>query len=386
MEESFSAALVISSLATAGLGVVVACAALVLGFVALFVFWWREVNRSLGLRRLAENPVLEPRPEHWWENEAVFNPAALVDGGRVHLFYRAMGGDGVSRIGYASSPDGVHFDERFPYPVYEPRGDFGMPGIRRRWGPLSYNTQVYASGGGWAGSEDPRAVKIDGQVYLSFTAFDGWGFIRMALTSLAEELFQKKDWDWRAPAFLSPPGEVHKNWVLFPEKIRGKYAVLHSISPAIQVELVEDLAAFDDEDTHIQSRFKQHERKGCWDTWVRGAGPPPLKTPWGWLLFYHAIDRRDPHAYKLGALLLDTNDPAVVLARSEQPVLEPVEWYENDGKPGVVYATGAVVLGENLLVYYGGGDKRIAAARANLKEFVRQLRSGEHAVLKPATV
>lgn len=50
-------------------------------------------------------------------------------------------------------------------------------------------------------------------------------------------------------------------------------------------------------------------RKNCLDNWIRGAGAPPLRTKSGWLLFYHAVDNDDPGKYKIGALLLDLNDP-----------------------------------------------------------------------------
>ena len=76
--------------------------------------------KALDLRRFTRNPVITPASGSYWESEAVFNPGAVMHGGRVHLFYRALGPDGVSRIGYASSQDGVHFDKRFPYPVYMP--------------------------------------------------------------------------------------------------------------------------------------------------------------------------------------------------------------------------------------------------------------------------
>src|SRR3989344_7695247 len=124
METSVVVAVAISSLAAAGLGVAVACAALVFGFVSLILFWWYETRRPLHLARFKENPILEPNPAHWWESEAVFNPGVFVDGGRVHMFYRAMGRDGISRIGYASSSDGVRFDERLPYPAYDPTPGF----------------------------------------------------------------------------------------------------------------------------------------------------------------------------------------------------------------------------------------------------------------------
>jgi predicted GH43/DUF377 family glycosyl hydrolase len=386
MSTGGAAVVIVSTLAAAGLGVLIVCALLVFGFIALVLFWWREVKKPLKLSRVRENPILEPIASHWWESQAVFNPAAVVEGGRVHVLYRAMGQDGISRIGYASSPDGIHFDERLPYPVLEPRGGFGMP-TNYTYGPLSYNTVVYASGGGWGGFEDPRIVSLDGREYVTFVAFDGWGYVRMALTSIARENFLKKNWNWQKPALLSPPGEIHKNWVLFPEKINGRYAILHSIAPDVQIEYVENLNAFHDEDVHIKSIYNGKGRENSWDKRIRGAGAPPLKTRFGWLLLYHGFDpSKDGVGYKVGAMLLDLKDPSKVLARSANPILEPSEWYENDWKPGVVYATGAVVLGENLIVYYGGGDKRIAAARANLRDFVYKLLSNEHVVLEPVTL
>jgi predicted GH43/DUF377 family glycosyl hydrolase len=107
---------------------------------------------------------------------------------------------------------------------------------------------------------------------------------------------------------------------------------------------------------------------------VRGAGAPPLKTKDGWLLLYHGFDERHPEVgYKVGAMLLDLQDPTKILYRSSAPILESKEWYENDWKPGVTYASGAVIVGKDLLVYYGGGDKHVAVAKMNLKEFLEKL-------------
>lgn len=384
METGFSVAFVLSGLAAAGLGVVVAAAAIFFGFIALAVFWWQEIRQPLALRRLKENPILEPLPQNWWESEAVFNPAALYTGGRVHLLYRALGRDGISRIGYASSPDGIHFDERLPYPVFAPSRGFGIAHARRLFAPLTYAPASYPSGGGWGGSEDPRAVEIDGHIYMTFTAFDGWGFLRMALTSLPLPDFLGHRFGWRVPAFLSAPGQLNKNFILFPEKINGKYAIIYVITPEIKIEFVDDLSVFDEEDRYIESSQPHGGREGHWDSAVRGAGAPPLKTPEGWLLFYHGFDTAHPEVgYKIGVMLLDLKDPTQVLYRSNWPVLEAKEWYENDWKKGVTYASGAVIVGEDLIVYYGGGDKRIAAARANLNEFLRKLKNNEHAVLEP---
>lgn len=58
------------------------------------------------------------------------------------------------------------------------------------------------------------------------------------------------------------------------------------------------------------------------------------------------MDKNDSDRYKLGALLLDLKDPRKILYRSNYPILEPDEWYENDWKPGIIYASGAIVKGD----------------------------------------
>ncbi len=360
--------------------------ALALGFLALVYYWYTHVSKPVELKRFKENPILSPRREVWWESEAVFNPAALYSDGRVHLLYRALGPDGISRIGYASSADGIHFDERLPHPVFQPDRSFGIPNQNRIYGPLSYSQTSYASGGGWGGCEDPRMVKIDDHVHMTFVAFDGWGFVRVALASILHASFLGKKWNWKQPVLMSPPGEIHKNWVLFPEKINGKYAILHSLTPKILVDYVDNLEAFDGT-KFIYGSTRAGGREGEWDNIVRGAGAPPIKTPYGWLLFYHGMNSQEPHiGYKVGAMLLDLDDPTQVLYRSAYPILTPNEWYEHDWKPNVVMATGAVVVGDELLVYYGGGDKHIAAARTDLRDFIRRLQTDEHIVLTPVTL
>ena len=341
--------------------------------------------RALDLRKFIHNPVITPASGSYWESEAVFNPGAVRHGGRVHLFYRALGPDGISRIGYASSKDGVHFDKRFPHPVYMPETVAESAKHHPYTSPsrLSYNTGLYISGGGWGGCEDPRATKINNRIYLTFNIFNGWHSIRVGLTSIGEDDLEQGRWNWRRFVFLSPPNERHKNWALFPEKINGKYALFHNLhddDPArVRVEcldnLEEPIPPFDSPDPHLLP-----DRKLAWHNRTRSAGPPPIKTRHGWLLFYHAMDKDDPGRYKLGALLLDPKDPRKILYRSRYPVLEPDKWYENDWKPGIIYASGAVVKGGTLFIYYGGGDKHIGVASANLEEFVRKLMNNEHAV------
>lgn len=326
-----------------------------------------QVVRSIKMQgqsvtRVKHNPVLSPHPENSWENEAVFNPGAVYDNGEVHLLYRAVGSNGLSTVGYAKSPDGLFFDRAHDKPVYI-----------LNTGSSGYQRVFYPSGGGSGGSEDPRAVIIDDRLYMTYVYFGNWDFMRMAMTSISVEDFRKQNWNWDKPVFLSPPGEVHKNWVIFPEKINGKFAIMHSITPTILIDYVDDLKK-----VKIKSRVGPATggRKNYWDNKVRGAGPPPIKTDLGWLLLYHATDTYDPQRYKLGAMLLDLKDPTKVLYRSSTPILCPDMHYENEGKPGIVYASGAVVKDGHLFIYYGGGDRVVCTATVPIDVLIHDLITG----------
>jgi len=333
---------------------------------------WKR-RSELSLCRSSNNPVLKPLPVHW-EAMAVLNPAALVADGKVHLLYRALGMDGVSRLGYAASKDGIYFDERIPYPVYVASNPRKLTMFQRRYDPV-----LYPSGGSWGGCEDPRITEIEERVYVTYNAFDGWDFIRVAVTSLSKEDFISGKWNWSTPHLLSRPGERHKNWVLFPEKINGKFAVLHNINGKdndhVRIEYIDNIETFDPKKHYFESPDPQALSNNDikWHYRTRSAGPPPIRTKLGWLLLYHAMDPDEPDRYKLGAMLLDLNDPTKILHRSPQPILEPDASYENEGKPGIVYACGAVVLNDILHVYYGGGDKIIAVATTPLDTFLDAL-------------
>ena len=58
------------------------------------------------MKRFERNPILEPIKGSTWESQAVFNAAAIYGNGLVHIVYRALGSDNVSRLGYATSADG----------------------------------------------------------------------------------------------------------------------------------------------------------------------------------------------------------------------------------------------------------------------------------------
>jgi predicted GH43/DUF377 family glycosyl hydrolase len=306
------------------------------------------------------NPIISPEPSRPWESFQTFNAGAILLGGRVHLLYRAIGDDQVSRFGYASSRDGFNVDERFPTPVYG-----------REFAPGPF-TSLSLSGGGYYGCEDPRLVELEGRIYVTYNAF-GPEELRVGLTSISVEDFLNKRWRWSSEKLITPPGEVHKNFVIFPERIGGRIAILHSISPKISITYLEDLKF--EEAEWVKSHYLPTAVAGGWEAELKGCGPPPIKTDDGWLLFYHAIDKREPWKYKVGAMLLDLEDPEKMICRSKMPVLEPDQWYENRGyKPGVVYSCGAIMKDGKLILYYGAADNYVCAAYTWLDEFLLALK------------
>ncbi len=331
---------------------------------------------STLLKKFENNPIIKPHPHRPWESRATFNSAAIYEDGKVHFVYRALGDSDLSVLGYATSKDGIHIDERLDHPIYVPTEPFESPGQQ----VFKTFADHFASGGGYGGIEDPRITKIDDRFYMTYVAFDGANPPRVALTSIPVDDFLNRRFDkWAKPKLISPPGIVNKNAVIFPEKINGKYAVFHRVYPNILVDFVDDLEF----DNYLQGQYFIPPRRTHWDSNKVGAGAPPIKTKDGWLFIYQAVGHQDPSRYKIGAMLLDSNDPTKVLYRANKPIIEPNEPYENEGfKAGVVYPCGAVVVKDNLFVYYGGADTVVCAASQDLNTFLKQLKNNQEPKLQ----
>ena len=98
-----------------------------------------------------------------------------------------------------------------------------------------------------------------------------------------------------------------------------------------------------------------------------------IKTEEGWLEIYHGADFN--HRYCLGALLLDLNDPSKVIARSEEPIMEPIAAYEQTGFFGnVVFTNGHLVDGDTITMYYGASDEVICKAELSISEILNVLK------------
>ena len=333
----------------------------------------KKVKSAIKLKRAKTNPIIVPVSNVYWGSKATFNPSAICHDGKIHVIYRAIGDSDISVLGYAQSNNGVSFDPSSKSLAYYQKN--------KKVVEKSSIPQITSSGGGWGGGcEDPRLTLLGDRVYMIYTAFDGWGSLRLTMTSISLEDFIRRRFDWTKPVLISPPHEINKNWVLFPEKINGKYAILHSISPEIAIDYFTSL----DELNGNKFIHSVHQGHPLWekrDKLIRGVGPAPIKTKYGWLVFYHKMEPRDPHRYKIWAMILDANDPKKVLYNSNEPVLEPDLWYENEGyKSGVIYSCGAVVKDGVLFVYYGGADTVSCVATANLDQFLEELKT--HKVLK----
>ena len=285
---------------------------------------------NLKLKRYVINPILEPVPQHRWESRFVFNPAVVFDGELFHMIYRAQGEDMVSRLGYAVSTDGVHFN-RLENPVFEPESDDELLGV-----------------------EDPRITFLEGWYYMLYTAYSPNGTrVAMART--------KNFITWERFGVVLPDID-NKDAALFPEKIDGKYVMLHRIPPDIWLAFSDDLIHWGDF-VKIAS-----PREGMWDDLKIGAGAPPIKTEHGWLLLYHGVQKGKRPMYRLGFILLDLKDPTKVVKRSADPILEPEErWEKFGGVPNVVFSDAMVRFEDEYYIYYGGADTVIGLATIDVK-------------------
>lgn len=294
----------------------------------------------LKLTRARENPILLPT-DLSWEDMLVFNPGTVKDNETIYLIYRAMGEDDyTSRLGLATSHDGIHFT-RQDEPIYYGGG---------------HEQETL-------GIEDPRVVKIEDTFYLVYSA-------------VSEDLSVEVDPSWKEQIAKKPhialsttkdfveyldydvilKDIVGKNASLFPKKVNGEYWLLFRAgvgqtffanSPRLDY-WPETYPVFD-------------KRSGFWDSVRVGIGAPPIETEKGWLLFYHGVDKAN--IYRLGIMFLDRDDPRKILYRSPFPVLQPEEDYEKFGFiPNVVFTCGAVEKDGVYYVYYGAADAVIAVA------------------------
>jgi predicted GH43/DUF377 family glycosyl hydrolase len=303
----------------------------------------------MKLTKYERNPIIAPRSNIGWEQNGTFNPGTAVEGEKIHVLYRAVDAKRISRLGYAQTLDGKNVEHRSDEPVMTPSADWEM-----------------------FGCEDPRITKIDGDgtFYVTYTAFSRRG-PRIALAAT-------KDFKHFEKYGLVGPDLDDKDFVIFPEKINGKIAILHRLKMRVQLayfDSIESLAKSQDYWSSYVTHLKDYEvlrSRFSWEKKKVGIGPPPIKTERGWLVIYHGVSA--DRVYRAGALLLDLNDPKKVVARTKNPILEPEHEFEKKGVvPNVVFPDGAIVRDGELMTHYGGADTVCCVASVQLDSFLDYL-------------
>jgi len=311
------------------------------------------------LQRVDANPVLVPEDVPFAKCSGVFNAGAVTDArsGRVAMLFRAYETDtGRSSIGLAVSDDGIHFDE-----------------VRDR--PALSRVEPYEE---W-GVEDPRVAWIasEGRYAITYTGHSPVG-PRLCLAT-TDDILDPSRYRRHGPRL---PTE-NKNGVVFPDKIGGRYAVLHRPMPRIVLARVDTL----EDPWPLDGDVLVGPRPGTWRSSRVGAGAPPLWTRLGWLLAFHgATAVAEGNVYSMGWCVLDGDDPSRVRYVSREPALSPETDYEIHPGPlpqvgmenfprgiRVVFPCGLIERGRDLIVYYGAADRVMAAARVDKDALLQSL-------------
>lgn len=226
------------------------------------------------------------------------------------------------------------------------------------------------------GVEDPRVTEMDGEFYMSYTAygreFTGQGEPTHAGGGILPMFAHSKNliqWKRMGPLVI---GEDNKDHVLFPRRIQGNYMALHRRAPDVWLAESSDLTHWPEES--MRPIFGPRPENG-WDSFRVGGGGVPIETEYGWLIVYHAYD--PSHIYRLGTCLLDLEDPASVVHRPKDFIFEPREMWELRGDvPNVVFSCANLVVGDTVYVYYGGADHVIGLATIGFAELLDYARFG----------
>lgn len=304
--------------------------------------------------RYEGNPIFTP--ENWpYRVASVFNPGATKFNEGVLLLARVEDRQGYSHLTKATSKDGKTNWQIDSQPTLEADLKFGEAEF---------------------GLEDPRIVWIEELKKYIITC------VSFAIGVAGEpaniSLISTKNFSTfrRLARPLIPP---NKDASLFSRKVRGPfggryYAIIHRPNVErradIWVSYSKNLRDWGRDRVLIPTRHRR------WDEQRVGLGSQPIETPEGWLILYHgARDTASGTLYRVGLALLDL-ETLELIRRSKEWVFSPRELYERVGNvDDIVFPGGAVVEGDELLVYYGAADSVVSLAIANLNDVLAYLKT-----------
>ena len=247
----------------------------------------------------------------------------------------------LSYLRLVCSEDGVHFHEDPAYPPIFGQGELEAFGI-----------------------EDCRVATMEDGFYLTFT--------EVSSVAVGVGMIETKDFkNYIRHGMIFPPH--NKDCAIWEEKINGNYYAFHRpSSPELGGNYIW-MAESPDRIHWGKHTCIVTTRPGKWDSVRVGAGAAPIRTEEGWLEIYHGAN--EEHRYCLGALLLDLNNPNQVIARSNEPIMEPLAGYEQTGFFGnVVFTSGQYVDGDTIHIYYGASDEVICTATLSVEEILDSLK------------
>lgn len=304
-------------------------------------------NTSYELfQRHPENPILSVSSLPYRAN-SVFNAAAAEIEGKILLLARVEDFRGISHLTVARSDNGIDNWQIDSVPALRPE-------------PEKYPEELW-------GIEDPRITWIQDlkKWAICYTAYSRGGpLVSLALTS-----------DFRSFRRLGPvmPPE-DKDAALFPVKFNGLWAMLHRPVPKspilgahIWISFSPNLKHWGEHQEIIQAR-----EGGWWDANKIGLCAPPMQTEAGWLILYHGVrTTASGSIYRLGLVLLDLENPAKVIRRTDEWIFGPKAHYEREGDvDDVVFPCGWIKKDNKVLMYYGAADSRLCLATANFDELL----------------
>lgn len=301
--------------------------------------------------RCEHNPIITYRDMPYPCN-TVFNPGATEFDGDFLLLLRVEDQEGRSHLTVARSENGV-------------------AGWRIEKTPLMHPSETKTPYEEY-GIEDPRITYLAdiGAYLIAYTAYSPMG-AGVALATTKD--FKTVE---RFGLVLAPN---NKDAAVFPRKIGDKYWMLHRpvAGDLEHIWLTEccDLVHWGHPWMVIA------ERGGPWWDGNRvGANTVPIETAEGWLILYHGVKMFSAGpTYRMGAALLDLEDPRKLIARLPYWILGPHEPYETSGDvPNVVFANGHVQKGDELYVYYGAADSCVCLAKGRVSEILDAL--GKHRI------